>query len=111
MCQRFVERAYYIVLAVLFFLTMIMQLVTIGTFTVQHSRTNSFYRENLGTRNSSSVCVLYGEEMSVGDKFNVALDNDASCGFVIFGILIVVIVLLVFMVAYVFLGIAGKPRM
>ena len=108
-CKIFLDRVYYIAMAALYILTIIIQLVTLGTFTSQYSRTNSFYTDNLGS--SLVVCTLYGEGMGVDDKFNVALSDNASCGFVFFGIMAVIIVLLILIAIHVIMAIVGKPKM
>lgn len=107
-CKRWFCRLYYALMAVVYLIILAIQLITLGTFGVQFTRTNSFHGTHSDT---SAVCVLYGKSMDPSSLFNVVLTNSASCGFTFWGIVTIVLVLLVWMALHVVLAIIGKPKM
>ena len=56
------------------------------------------------------VCVLYGREHSE-NSLNPDLRNNASCGFVLWGLVVVIVILILWIVAYVIMGLLGRPKM
>ena len=58
----------------------------------------------------SSVCVLYGGDSDLPSTMNPSLDNNASCGFVFWGAVTIVVVFLAWMIMSVLCAIIGRPR-
>lgn len=107
-CKRPGQRIYYFVMVVIFTVILVIQLVTLGTFGVQFSRTRSFWsKNNLGP---TAVCVLYGDK-GTDIMYNPILSNNASCGFTLWGLVTVIIVLIIWIVFHVIMGLIGRPKM
>lgn len=106
---RWPRRLYYAVVAAVFLTTLIIELVTLGTFGVEYSSTNSFLRKyQLIT---TSVCPLYGETPSEPYRINVDLAHNASCGFSLWGIVTIILFLSIWMMIQIVMAIVGKPQM
>ena len=107
-CARWRRRLYYVIISALVGLILFIQLVSLGTFGVQFSRTTSFWKEHVD-ESVSVVCVLYGTE-STG-LANIALPTSASaCGFVLWGNVTIILLLLVWLVIQVVMAIIGRPK-
>jgi hypothetical protein len=106
-CERWGHRLYYSIMAGVYIIMLITTLVTLGTFGVQFSKTMSFHYTSTGR---SAVCVLYGTEPEQNDAFNVRLTNNASCGFTLWGLVTIVLVLVVWIALHVVLALIGKPK-
>lgn len=102
-CKRWSARLYYVLLAVVYLVILIIELVTLGTFGVEFTRTNSLYT-------TDPVCVLYGSATET-NEVNVLLNNNASCGFTFWGIVTVVLVLLVWTGLHIVMALCGKPKL
>lgn len=95
-CKRAGQRFYYLVMTILYGIVLVIELVTLGTFGVQFSRMRSHF--------SSDVCVLYADN-------NLNPGNNASCGFTLWGLVTIIVVLLVWMVFHVIMALIGRPKM
>ena len=59
-----------------------------------------------------TVCVLYGRESDGANGANVELPTSAAaCGFVLWGVVTIILVLLMWIVVQVVMAGVGKPRM
>jgi len=94
-CKRAGQRTYYTIFAVVYVITMVIELVSLGTFGVQFSRTRSLFE--------GDVCVLYGEDNTV--------KKNASCGFTLWAMTTVVLVLLIWAVFHIIMALLGRPKM
>ncbi len=100
---------YYLIISVLLTLILLLQLVSLGTFGVQFSSTSSFWKEYVDS-SAATVCVLYGT--TPGEGANIALPaSAAACGFVLWAIITIILVLLMWIVVQVVMAIIGKPKM
>ena len=105
-CKRAGQRVYYLIMAIMYGVTLVIELVTLGTFGVQFARTRSFWKDHV--TGSSQVCVLYGGS---SDGMNPSLGNSASCGFTLWGLVSVIIVLVVWTIFHIIMAIMGRPKM
>ena len=103
------RRLYYVVMAAVFLTTLIIELVTLGTFGIEYSSTNTFLRKyKLIT---TSVCPLYGEAPPEPYRVNVNLEHNASCGFSLWGIVTIILFMAIWMMIQIVMAIVGKPQM
>ena len=103
------RRLYYVVMAAVFLTTLIIELVTLGTFGIEYSSTNTFLRKyKLIT---TSVCPLYGEAPPEAYRVNVNLEHNASCGFSLWGIVTIILFMAIWMMIQIVMAIVGKPKM
>ena len=105
-CKRWGHRVYYVIMTGVYIVILLATLVSLGTFGVQFSATRRFHDR---VASSSSVCVLYGLDRE-DNAINVRLTNNASCGFVLWGLVTIVLVLVVWIGVHVVLALLGKPK-
>ncbi len=98
-------RVYYLIMAGLCALTILLEVVILGTFGLQFSKTRSFWGNYVN--GNSEVCVLYGTASPKGNPF---LSNNAACGFVLWAIISIIIVLIVWTVYFIILAAIGLPK-
>ena len=108
-CARPRQRTYYSIMGAIFLIIIIIEVVTLGTFGVQFTRTMAFWRDHDMPGADSEVCVLYGRSST--DGINPILTNNVSCGFSFWGIVTILIVLLIWMILHAIMAALGKPRM
>ena len=94
-------------MAVVYAVLLLIKVVTLGTFGRQFADTTRFWRDHVAS-SVNAVCVLYGSDSI--DSFNPSLGNNASCGFVFWGVVTMILVMVVWMVVYVMMAILGRPR-
>jgi len=92
-------------MAALLTLTLLTEVVAAGTFGIQFVRTRSFWEKSVNK--DSKVCVLYGTPSS---GVNPALTNNASCGFVLWGIASTIIALVIWIIYYIIMAAVGCPK-
>lgn len=108
-CARWQQRLYYSIISAILMLILFIQLVTLGTFGVQFSSTNSYWSQQV--ESGGTVCVLYGDEPKDLEA-NIALPTSAgACGFVLWAIVTTILISIVWIVVQVFMAIIGKPKM
>lgn len=108
-CKRWPHRLYYSIMAGIYGVVLIAQLVTLGTFGVQFSLIDRFHDKHVP--DGSRVCVLFGKKIDASSPLNVRLTNNPSCWFVLWAVVATVLVLLVWIGGHVIMAIIGKPKM
>ena len=88
-----------------FAITLFIEVIALGTFGVQFSRTRSFWVNHVN--GDSKVCVLYG---TISSNINPMLTYNASCGFALWALISIVIVLLTWTIYYGVLAVMGRPK-
>ena len=110
-CKTSLQRVYYFVIVAILTVILFLQIITLGIFGVQFSRTRSFWTEHVNP-SATEVCVLYGRDDSRDSlSRNPMLSNNASCGFILWGLATSIFVALVWIASQVIMGLLGRPRM
>ena len=105
-CKRWSTRLFYAILAAIYAILLLLTIITLRTFGRTFAEISSNYP---GGNANSTVCVLYGKEEPV-NNIRPGLTNNASCGFVFWGVVTIILVMLVWMVLHIFMALLGRPK-
>lgn len=104
-CKRWQTRLFYALLASTYAFLLLLTIITLGTFGRTFAEVSNTRRP--GGSANSTVCVLYGKHQSVNSP---GLTNNASCGFVFWGVVTIIVVMLVWMVLHIIMALIGRPK-
>ena len=105
LCTNVRVRLYYLGMAGIFAITLFIEVVALGSFGIQFSRTRSFWASNVN--GDSKVCVLYG---TISNTTNPMLSYHPACGFVLWALITIVVELLTWTIYYGAMVLLGRPK-
>lgn len=103
------QRLYYVVIILVLCTLLILETITLAMFSAEHNHISVFWKEYIEPESESRVCILYGGASTDGK--NPTLTSAPLCSVMLFGISLIMLVLIAWIIVHIVMEIMGCPQM